>query len=102
MDEISGIDSSIGSIGSLSGRNKISNPGDFANSFGDLLKGKLAQTNNLLNEASDMVNRYAMGEPMNIHDVMITGEKAGLAFELTSEIRNKAMDAYKEILRMQV
>jgi flagellar hook-basal body complex protein FliE len=42
------------------------------------------------------------GEDNSLHDTMIEAEKAELALELTIQIRNKVIDAYNEVMRMQV
>ncbi|RKY86908.1 flagellar hook-basal body complex protein FliE, partial [candidate division KSB1 bacterium] len=42
------------------------------------------------------------GEIKDVHDVMVAVEKANTSFELMMEIRNKMLDAYREIMRMQV
>jgi len=52
--------------------------------------------------AGESVEKLLTGEIKDIHDVMIAVEKAGTSFELMMEIRNKMIDAYREIMRMQV
>jgi len=52
--------------------------------------------------AGESVEKLLTGEIKDIHDVMIAVEKAGTSFELMMEIRNKMVDAYREIMRMQV
>jgi flagellar hook-basal body complex protein FliE len=42
------------------------------------------------------------GEPVDLHEVMISSEEAGIAFDLMMEIRNKLLDAYQEIQRMSL
>jgi len=42
------------------------------------------------------------GEAVDLHEVMVAVEKAKTSFDLLMEIRNKALDAYREIMRMQV
>ena len=44
---------------------------------------------------------FAVGERQNLHEIMITSEKAGISFKLLMEIRNNLLEAYKEIMRMQ-
>lgn len=70
--------------------------------FSQLLGQALAATNQLQLEASQAAEQLAAGTANNIHDVMIAAEKAGLAFQLTVQVRNKILDAYQEIMRMQV
>jgi flagellar hook-basal body complex protein FliE len=71
-------------------------------SFGDVLKGMLNETNQLQNNADDIAQKFATGQISDIHEVMIAAEKAGVSFELVLEIRNKLVEAYQELMRMQV
>ncbi len=71
-------------------------------SFGDTLNGFMKDVNNLQIDAGKSVERLLTGEIKDVHDVMIAVEKAGTSFELMMEIRNKMLDAYREVMRMQV
>jgi len=53
-------------------------------------------------DAREMQNRMMAGQPVEIHDVMISMEKASTAMALTMQVRNKLLEAYQEISRMQV
>lgn len=70
--------------------------------FSDYLKEAISKTNNLILE-SEMINEnFTAGRTDNIHQVMIAAEKADIAFQFTMQIRNKLLDAYNEIMRMQI
>jgi flagellar hook-basal body complex protein FliE len=71
-------------------------------SFGQIFKDMLSETNQLQSDAADIAQKFALGQIEDVHDVMIAAEKAGVAFELVMEIRNKLVDAYQEMMRMQV
>lgn len=71
-------------------------------SFKDTLQSALAQVNGAQLDAGQLVNRLTSGENVDLHDVMISTEEASIAFELLMEIRNKLLEAYQEIQRMQV
>lgn len=71
-------------------------------SFGQVLSNALNQVNALQHRADAMARGVATGEVRDLHQVMIAAQEAGLAFELTMQIRNKIVDAYQEIMRMQV
>lgn len=49
-----------------------------------------------------MTERLIKGEPVELHDVMIASQKARTAFQLLLELRNKGLDLYREVNRMQV
>jgi len=44
----------------------------------------------------------ALGENVELHDVMIASQKASITLQATMEVRNKVVEAYQEIMRMQV
>jgi len=52
-------------------------------------------------EKSKMITSFASGETQNVHELMITLQKAGLAVSMTSAVRNKVMEAYRELSRIQ-
>jgi flagellar hook-basal body complex protein FliE len=79
--------------------NKVEGEGQ---SFGQIFKGMLSDTNDLQNNAASLAEKFSLGEISDVHDVMIAAEKAGVSFELVMEIRNKLIDAYQEFMRMQV
>ena len=71
-------------------------------SFGRIFKDLISDTNKLQSDAARIAEKFALGEIADVHEVMIAAEKAGVAFELVMEIRNKLIDAYQEFMRMQV
>ena len=70
--------------------------------FAAQLTRSLAQVNELLTDADTKSVDMASGKSENLHDAMITFEKAETAFKLLVQVRNKALEAYHEIMRMQV
>lgn len=70
--------------------------------FNDFLKNALYEVNQLQTQSENYTKLLALGQVDNIHDVTIASEKAKIALQMTLAIRNKVVDAYKEIMRMQV
>jgi len=70
--------------------------------FSDLLKHAVESVNSMSHEAGRLEDAVAKGEDVNIHQAVIAGEKAGLSFRLLMQVRNKMIDAYQEVMRMQV
>ncbi len=70
--------------------------------FSDFLRNALGDVNQLQNQADESNTLLAAGKVDNISKVMIDSEKAAIALEFTVQIRNKIMDAYNEIMRMQM
>lgn len=73
-----------------------------SSSFETWLGNQLEQVNDKLIHAERQVQSLAVGEAENLHQVMIALEDAKLSFQLTMQIRNRVLEAYQEILRMQV
>jgi flagellar hook-basal body complex protein FliE len=71
-------------------------------SFADYLKSAVDKTNGLILESENLNTDFAAGKTDNIHQVMIAAEKADIALQFTMQIRNKILDAYNEIMRMQI
>ena len=73
-----------------------------APSFADTLKKAVEEVNTLQQTADTKMQQLATGESKNIPDVMIAAEKADVALKLMVKVRNKIIDAYQEIMKMQV
>lgn len=74
------------------------NTSSFSNVFSEAIKN--VETD--LKQAQDLSNQLVTGEVQDLHQVMIQMEKANLGLQLTVQVRNKAVEAYQEIMRMQV
>ena len=70
--------------------------------FGNALTQALDNVNNLTNKSDKLAMDAATGKLTDIHDYMIASTQAQVATELTVAVRNKAVDAFNEIMRMQV
>lgn len=71
-------------------------------SFGQMLQGALGQANTLQEHSNQMSQAFAQGKISDVHSVMIASEQATVALQLTAQIRNKAVDAYQEIMRISM
>ncbi|MDQ0230538.1 flagellar hook-basal body complex protein FliE [Metabacillus malikii] len=71
-------------------------------SFSDSLKLAIDQVNKSQVESDKMTEALASGKNVELHDVMITAQKASVTMTLAVEVRNKAIEAYQEMMRMQV
>lgn len=70
--------------------------------FQKALEGAIDELNNLQANADDAVTRLAVGDAIDIHDVAIAVQEADIAFQLALQVRNKMVEAYQEVMRMQV
>lgn len=71
-------------------------------SFGDLLKNFVGDVNNLQFNASNSIDMLVTGQSTDVHQVMVAVEEAGIALDLMLEIRNRVLEGYQELIRMQV
>ncbi len=70
--------------------------------FHDVLKRSLNEVINLQTTAGKKTEDLVTGDIEDIHEVMIAVEEAGIAFQLTMQVRNQIMRAYQELMRMQI
>lgn len=71
------------------------------NSFADTVKNSLLQVNELETAKANAIDEFASGRTQNVHELMITMQKSSMAMKLTSAVRSKILEAYKEIAHMQ-
>ena len=71
-------------------------------SFGDTLKGAMNSVNTLQKESDTSMQQLATGKADSMHETMIAAEKADIALRLMVQVRNKVIDAYNDIMKMQV
>jgi flagellar hook-basal body complex protein FliE len=69
-------------------------------SFADELKSKLGEVNQLQNDADKAMQQGAIKGATNIHETMIQLAQADMGLLLLAKVRNKALDAYHEMMRM--
>ncbi|MGL6159389.1 flagellar hook-basal body complex protein FliE [Microbulbifer sp.] len=71
--------------------------------FADALRGSLERINGLQSLSGEMSRAFQAGEPgVALHDVMIASQKAGIAFEMGVQVRNRLVNAYKDVMNMQI
>ena len=58
--------------------------------------------NQQLLESDNQLRSLAMGKTENLHQVMLSLEQTKISFELALQVRNKLLDAYQDIMRMQI
>ncbi len=72
------------------------------NSFGADIKKFLSDVNQTQLKAEDITTDLINGKSKNIHEAVIAMEKAQLSLQFTLQTRNKVIEAYQEIMRMQI
>lgn len=77
---------------------KNENPKQFTN----ILKEELNNVNDKQVQNQQMLQKYINGGDVDMHDLMISSQEAKLSLQLAVEVRNKLVDAYNELNRMQL
>lgn len=70
--------------------------------FSEIISRSIAAVNGNSQESDLLAKGLAAGEHANIHETMIAMEKAGISFRMMTKVQQKVIDAYREIMRMQI
>ena len=99
-----GIDQLLQELNSLAARAEGREPAAAGSSgFGEALQAALDQVNRAQQEAAHMTEQFDLNAPnVNLHDVMMSLQKASLSFQTMVQVRNRLVTAYQEIMNMQV
>lgn len=77
-------------------------PAQAQNQFADMLGNALNQVNEAQVKSDHAAEKLANGQADDLHNVMIAAEKATITLRTAVEFRNKAVEAYQRIMRMQI
>lgn len=92
----------IAGLGGPEGVGRSSGPQEGEGSFASVLKKSLGEVNAMQQKADAAITALATGEKVSLHETMIAMEQADVSFRMMMQVRNKIVEAYQEILRMQV
>ena len=70
--------------------------------FNEFLNNAINEVSALEKQADSIAEEFAIGKTDNIHQVMIASQKADIALQFTMQVRNKILDAYNVIMRIQI
>jgi flagellar hook-basal body complex protein FliE len=98
---ITGIEGAIGLSKAFPEAGK-SNAPSTADGAGKFFSELVSKVNDIQVQSDKSIQGLASGENKNLHEVMIAVEKASISFQFMSQVRNKAIEAYQEVMRMQV
>ncbi len=94
--------SSIQSVGKLAAEMPAARATGSPAEFGKSLAQAVDALDSVQQSAAEQGTKLAAGEPVDIHEVMIAQEWAGMTLDLAVQVRNKLVEAYQEVMRMQV
>ncbi len=96
----------LGSLREIGGENtapKIAQSTSLqAPSFVDYLSAQVNQVNDKIVAADQRVADVATGKSQNLHEMMVALNKADLSLKMLTQVRNKAVEAYQELMRMSL
>ncbi|WP_164119040.1 flagellar hook-basal body complex protein FliE [Sphingorhabdus sp. Alg239-R122] len=73
-----------------------------ATEFSDILMSRIAEVENKVTHANDMVRSFAIDDSVPLHQVTFALEEARLSFELMLQVRTRLVEGYREIMNMQM
>lgn len=93
---------SLGNVADQQINKSALSPGQAQASFANTLKAAISNVNDHQIASDEKTKALASGQVDDLHDVMITAQKASITLEASVQMQRKAIDAYNEIMRMQV
>ena len=91
----------LSGAGAQSSASSIGGQGEASTPFSDLLTDAVGQVDKLEDQAHAAVTGLMSGSGVDVHQAMIAAQKASMAFELALAVRNKAIQAYQQVMSMQ-
>lgn len=70
--------------------------------FSTWFSNEITRANEALGTADSQLKQLAAGDPIPVHEVMLSLEEAQLTFQLVTQVRNRLLEAYQDILKMQI
>jgi flagellar hook-basal body complex protein FliE len=73
-----------------------------SSSFSDLVSSAINQVEGAHNDATQSVNQFLSGDGGDLHNTILSVQRADLEFEMAMQVRNKVVSAYQEVMKMQI
>lgn len=100
--DLSRIDSDMRAMNEAAGANSSPVPSSKESGFVELLKEGIGEVNQQIKASEKASMDLVSGRSSNIHETMLAVSRAELGFNMMVQLRNKALEAYQEVMRMQV
>lgn len=97
-----GLNSSYGMVGRVNAEESLSAEGTMFDALLNTAIDNIKTTNSYLSDAENEEIKFALGETENTHDLTIALQKASTALQYTVAVRDKVLEAYIEIMNMQI
>ena|ERR1041384_5977629 len=94
--------SHIGASSALEQLKPMTAPAGAPGEFQSILDSSIQNLTSLSQDATDSVQKFMTGENEDLHNMVLATQRAEIAFDLGLQVRNKVLQAYQEIMRMQM
>ena len=101
VDPITGINK-IAKLTPPDGQAQNTSPQNALSGFGDVLNNAIDTLQQKEDVANQNIASLAAGEDIELHQVMLAMQEADISFQMAIQVRNKLVEAYQEVMRMQV
>lgn len=101
VDPIAGINK-IAKLTPPDGPAQNTSPQNALSDFGDVLNNAIDTLQQKEDTANQNIASLAAGEDIELHQVMLAMQEADISFQMAIQVRNKLVEAYQEVMRMQV
>lgn len=102
LSSVSGLSTLTGSLTKVNGADRGVAEGTMFDSILNTAIDNIKTTNSYLSDAENEEIRFALGETENPHDLVIALQKASTALQYTVAVRDKMLEAYRELMQMQI
>jgi flagellar hook-basal body complex protein FliE len=103
LNQLNTITTGAGQVGKIgTSQTTGATPGQGQESFKDVLMKNLGEVNQLQEDADQKLQDFVTGKTQNMGEVISASQKAGLAFNMLTQIRNKLQDAYDEVKNLRI
>jgi len=92
----------IAAYGNMESIGNVATNATRSTTFIDWMGAELTKANGAINDADVNLKKLAANEPVALHEVMLSIEEARLQFQLVTQVRNRILDTYQDLLKMQI
>lgn len=102
MNEIQAVEAVMGSAARAYAPSALTSPQMPSTSFSQLVANGVGEVNRQLLDSQQGLQTLALGDAQNLHQVMIRLEESKLTFQLMLQVRNRLLESYQDIMKMQI
>lgn len=90
-------------VGGVGNATNVTNGANKVTGFGDMFQQAIGSVNNTQQQASSLATSFEQGDPgVSLAQVMVASQKASVSFQALTQVRNRLVEAYKDVMNMPV